>query len=248
MILVLSGEGPTDIGTRQPKEAGWEFVPGPMAWIVDKLLAQPSKLNYSMIDLHCGGGDCVCFLSERDLRDLKYPRPKFFPRSLSTFDGQFFRASAYQLGKHAQAVSVERNDSVIVVFFRDSDGTNSTPMTLWKGKFESMKAGFLLADFQSGVPMVPRPKSEAWMLCGLLRREDAGRDCSWLEDEPGNDASPNSLKSRLATHLGYAPSAEQQTHMVKENQIAPAMIDLPSFTAFCQELDRAFANAALSLN
>lgn len=203
MILVLSGEGPTDIGTRKPKETGWEFVPGPMAWIVDKLLNCPGRLDYSILEGHANGYDWVRFLSERDLGDLRYSRPRFFPHAQSTFGSQFFRASAYQLGKHAQAVAVERNDSVIAVFFRDSDGTNSAPKTVWEAKVGSIQAGFQLADFSSGVPMVPRPKSEAWMLCGFFKRENATRDCHWLEDEPGNDASPNSLKARMANHVGY---------------------------------------------
>jgi len=248
MILVLSGEGPTDIGTRKPKETGWAFEPGPMAWIVDKLLNRLDRLDYSILEGHANGYDYVRFLSERDLGDLRYSRPRFFPHAQNTFESQFFRASAYQLGKHAQAVAVERNDSVIAVFFRDSDGTNSAPKTMWQAKFESILAGFRLADFPSAVPMVPRPKSEAWMLCGLLKRQNAGADCHWLEDAPGNDASPNCLKSQLATHLGTAPSAEQQAEMVRSGQIDPALIDLPSFRAFREELDRAYANAAPPLN
>jgi hypothetical protein len=187
-------------------------------------------------------------LSEGELRDLDYPRPRFFPRSLSTFDGQFFRANTYQLGKHAKAIASEKGAPVIAVFFRDSDGTNSAPKTLWEAKFSSMQAGFRLAEFTSGVPMVPRPKSEAWMLCGLFKREDAGKDCSWLEEEPGNDASPNSLKARLTQHLAYQPTAEQQAELVRSGQIDPELIDLPSFTAFRNELSRAYANAAAPLN
>ncbi|MDR3753758.1 MAG: hypothetical protein P4K93_10415 [Terracidiphilus sp.] len=248
MILVLSGEGPTDLGTRRPNETGRGFVPGPMAWIVDNLLALPGKLNYSILELHANGGDCVCFLSETELSALKYGRPRFFPRESGMFGIQPFRANAHQLGKHALAVARERGAPVVAILFRDSDGTNSAPRTLWKVIFESIKAGFQLAGFQSGVPMVPRPKSEAWMLCGLLKREDAGRDCLWLEEEPGNDASPKSLKLQLAKHLNCEPTADQQAELVRDGTIDPALIDLPSFTAFSAELDRAYALAAQPLN
>jgi hypothetical protein len=247
MILVLSGEGPTDIGKWQPTETGWVFVPGPMAWIVDRLLGMPEKLDYSILDGHANGYDWVRFLSESDLRDLRHPRPKFFPHSPNVFGSQYHRASAYQLGEHAQAVAIERSDSVTAVFFRDSDGTNSAPKALWKSIFVSMKDGFLLSGFLSGVPMVPRPKSEAWMLCGLLKDEDPNRDCTWLENEPGNDASPKSLKKRLADHLHCDPTAEQQAELVRSGQIDPELIDLESFTAFREELDRAYARAVLPL-
>ena len=86
------------------------------------------------------------------------------------------------------------------------------------------------------------------MLCGLQKRTDAGRDCSWLEDEPGNDASPKSLKGRLERELGYPPTAEQQADLVKGGQIDPATIDLQSFIEFCNELDRAYRFAVPPLN
>jgi len=248
MILVLSGEGPTDIGTRKPTENGWEFVPGPMAWIVDKLLRQPGRLNYSLLDLHASGGDCVCFLSETDLADLRPPKPIYLPRGDGTPGSQYFRVGAILLGKHAKAIAIERSSPVIAVLFRDADGTRSTPRTEWHGKFTSIQRGFKDADFTSGVPMVPRPKSEAWMLCGLFKSQNAKADCTWLEYESGNDASPRSLKSQLANHLGMQPTAEQQAELVRSGQIDPEMINLPSFTAFQEELERAYASAASPLN
>jgi hypothetical protein len=244
MILVLSGEGPTDLGTRRPKGAGWEFVPGPMAWIVDKLLGISSKLNYSLLDLHANGADCICFLTETELSALRSPKPQRLRRREEASGSQYFRVGAFLLGNFAKGIASERNSPVIAVFFRDADGTRSAPRTEWTGKFTSMQEGFEASEFASGVPMVPRPKSEAWMLCGLLRREDAARDCIWLEEEAGNDASPHSLKARLARHLGYEPTAEQQVELVSSAQISPEQIDLPSFLAFREELDRAYANAA----
>lgn len=248
MILVISGEGPTDLGTRRPRDAGWEFVPGPMAWIVDKLLSQVGKLNYSMLELHASGGDCVDFLNEGELAALRGSKPFFLPRGDDTPGNVSLRKGAFLLGKHARGIASERNSPVIAVFFRDADRTNSTPKTEWEGKFASMKQGFVRADFQSGVPMIPRPKSEAWMLCGLFKCKNEKEDCDWLENESGNDASPKSLKGQLVDHLRYEPTTDQQAELVRDGQIDPAVIDLPSFTAFREELDRAYANAVPPLN
>jgi hypothetical protein len=247
MILVLSGEGPSDLGTMQLKESGWAFTPGPMAWIIDGLLARPDCLNYSIFELHANGGDCICFLSESELSALRGPKPLFLPRGYGITRNLFFFKSAYLLGVRAKAIASERNSPVIAIYFRDADGTRSTPRTEWEEKFLSMKSGFAAAELQSGVPMVPRPKSEAWMLCGLIKAGDAQTDCGWLEEEPGNDASPNSLKARLAQHLGTSATAEQQAELVSSGQISPEQIDLPSFIAFREELDRAYANAAAPL-
>jgi hypothetical protein len=248
MILVLSGEGPTDIGTRQPKGPGWEFVPGPMAWIIDRLLDKRDRLDYSILELHANGGDCVRFLNEGELSALRPTRPIYLPRSEDTPGSQYFRVGAILLGRHAKAISIERRSPVIAVFFRDADGTRSTPRAEWQSKFNSMQRGFKDVDLLSGVPMVPRPKSEAWMLCGLLKRGNAGRNCNALERKPGNDASPKSLKALLAKHLGFEPSSEQQSQLIRSGQIDPEMIDLPSFSAFRNELDRAYANAVQPLN
>jgi hypothetical protein len=217
-----------------------------MAWIIDKLLEQ--KTNYSLLELNANGGDCVDFLNEGELAALRGSKPFFLPRGDDTPGNVSLRKGAYLLGKHAKGIVSERNSPVIAVFFRDADRTNSTPRTEWEGKFAAMIQGFVRADFQSGVPMIPRPKSEAWMLCGLLKGTNAKEDCDWLEDESGNDDSPKSLKGQLADHLHYRPTRDQQSELVSGGEIDPTLIDLPSFIAFRDELDRAYANAAPPLN
>jgi hypothetical protein len=243
MILVLSGEGPADLGTCQPGEAGRRFVPGPMAWIVDKLLGSPDKLNYSILDIQDAGGDCVCLLNKADLAALRPQKPMFLPRREDRSGNLFFLKSAFLLGRHANALSAQRGSPVIAIFFRDADGTRSTAKAEWKQKFASMQRGFEVAEFPTGVPMVPRPKSEAWLLCGLLKREDEGKDYSWLEDAPGNDASPKNLKALLEEKLGYPPTAEQQAELVSSGTIDPGLIDLSSFNAFREALEKGWGGA-----
>jgi hypothetical protein len=244
MIVIFSGEGPADIGALRPKESGWEFIPGPMSWVVDRLLAQPGRLNYSVLELHANAGDCVCFLSEGELSDLRPSKPFFLPRGEDKDGNQYFRKGAYLLGIYATTVARDRKSSVVAVLFRDADGTRSTVRADWRRKFDSMARGFEAAKFPSGVPMVPRPKSEAWMLCGLLKHSDANANCHWLEDESGNDGSPNSLKRQLALHLGHEPTAEEQAELVRGGIINPERIDLSSFEAFREALDHAFTAAA----
>jgi len=47
-------------------------------------------------------------------------------------------------------------------------------------------------DDDRGVAMIPKPKSEAWLLCALKNKPY--ESCEKLEDRSGNDDSPNSLK------------------------------------------------------
>jgi hypothetical protein len=181
MKLILSGEGPTDLGTVQLVAGKWEFVPGPMAWIVDKIL-EVNYTAYSLLEFHQAGGNCVIYVCKSKLNSCR--------------------------------------------------------------KVESMRRGFASQEYLTGVPMVPNPKSEAWMICAL--RNPLYTNCASLEDQSGNDNSPNSLKDQLKALCGGShPSAETQANWVKNGKVDPGRIDMPSFSVFKQDLHRAAQNAGL---
>lgn len=253
MILLLSGEGTTDLGTMKPMQAGRRFTPGPMAVIVDRLLAEARRLGYSVLELHENGAESVVFLSEGDLAALRGSKARLLQGTYGKRDKDCFRG-AFLLGLYAKSLSAERKTPVLAVFFRDSDGTNSSPRDIWRNKFSSMENGFKLADFDFRVPMIPRPKSEAWMLCGLIKATEPERDCSWLEEAPGNDKSPKALKTQLEDyiheHFGWSEPAsrEQQADLVREGKVCVERIDLDSFKAFVAVLDSPFPASRAPLN
>ena len=125
----------------------------------------------------------------------------------------------------------------MAVLFRDSDGTGISPRDDWEQKVDSMVNGFSRAGFDRGVPMVPRPKSEAWLLCAL--KDPPYQHCARLEDESGNDNSPNSLKRQLAALIGHEPGAEEQSGWVRDGRVDPDRLNLPSFQAFTLSLNAA---------
>lgn len=238
MKLFLSGEGPTDIGRMAPSPGGEVFVAGPMAWMVDKLLEQ--RLGYSLLELHESGGETVGFIHKASLTAMGKPSQPGKPllSGLKHGKGQAFHArSAQCLGLLAKA----SESPAVAVLFRDGDGTNSAPRQEWREKFDSMVRGFAMAGFASGVPMVPRPKSEAWLLCGL--KDQPYQNCDPLEEAPGNDGSPRALKTRLEGMLGHEASAEEQAAWVRDGTIDPQQIHMPSFAAFRDALDSAVNNA-----
>lgn len=66
MHLLLSGEGPTDIGVCNPSSGeceGSRFKAGPMSWIVDQLLESCQGYEFSHLE-----SNCVSFVSESYLR------------------------------------------------------------------------------------------------------------------------------------------------------------------------------------
>jgi hypothetical protein len=235
MKLMLSGEGPTDIGRTRLIPGGKSFEPGPMTEIIDWLI--DDQLGFSPLELDGYGAQCVRHLTEGDLAHAAVPpHPPLLPGVLRPQGEAGTTAHAYVLGCLARAESVAAQEPVVAVLFRDSDGTRSAPKGLWEGKVAAIKQGFALADFNAGVAMVPRPKSEAWLLCAL--KKNPYQHCGALEDLSGNDHSKNALKPMLAAQMKVVdPTADEQADWVREALVDPTLIDMPSFHAFADRLE-----------
>lgn len=228
MKVLVSGEGPTDIGL---SSLAGTFEPGPMMLFVDKLL-EPI-LDYSVLDPQFLAADSVQFIHKTELGRHRDQRPTRLPGIRREAGTAYHFESASALGRLAKQ-QLDRGP-VIAVLFRDSDGTNSTSGQDWRRKLESIQSGFEAAEFAFGVPMLPRPKSEAWLLCAVARKHN---NCASLENESGNDASPNSLKSQLAAHFEGEVNRHSLCDSIATGLIDPVRIQMPSFAAFRNTLEQ----------
>lgn len=229
MKLLLSGEGPTDIGEMEWTGDRWRFRPGPMGEVVDRLAE--AEVGYSILELAKLGADVVRFVSKSEMSEYRGNRAVRLRRAAYDF------VSAEILGKIA--AEELKAGPVVAVLFRDSDGTQTTSANDWEWKLRSMVEGFGAAAVEVGVPMLPRPKSEAWLLCAL--RGNPYEHCAALEDESGNDASPNSLKKMLAALLGRELNSEELADLVRDGRVDPGRIDMPSYNVFRERLREAIA-------
>lgn len=243
MRLLLSGEGKTDLGQVQPGPSGLTYWPGPMAWIIDRLVED--RLDYSLLESHAAGSESVRFVDEAELADCGKSGPRLLPGIRYGKGQAFFTRNAQVLGLLAMDEQRASAQPVIAVLFRDADRTAATPRDQWQAKVDSIARGFELVEFRAGVPMVPRPKSEAWLLCGLKPQPCA--QCDDLEDAPGNDGSPQALKTRLRALIGQDTGAEEQADWIRSGRIDPRQIQMPSFKVFREALSRALDVAALPL-
>jgi hypothetical protein len=236
MIVILSGEGPTDLGqcnNAQGQCRGANFAVGPMTVVLDWLIEQ-SRLGYSLF----GITDGYRFVSEKVLK-ARVSLLRQNKKSVSLVGKKrgeetgYFYINAWMLGEIANEYQDDENDSAIAVLFRDCDGTRSSKDGIWQDKWNSMLQGFRRAQFERGVPMLPKPKSEAWLLCAA--KEHPYQNCADLENDlSGNDASPNSAKSQLKAVL-----ADTSAHGLKEwveTQMNVDRIDMPSFNEFKNRL------------
>jgi hypothetical protein len=123
---------------------------------------------------------------------------------------------------------------VIAVLFRDADGTASGGRGVWEQKRQSMLDGFREEGFDAGVPMLPRPKSEAWLICAW--KKGPYRGCEALEEKSGNDRSPNNLKNELQGLLDDELTPEVLREKVEES-FDIEKIRMPSFKAFRDRLE-----------
>lgn len=241
MYFLLSGEGPSDLGVCQDGEdrcEGAGLRSGPMALFVDRIVH--AQHGYSLIEAGCYG-----FISERGLavraEDLKAARKSLqLPGKKRAKETRYFFNNARILARVAGEVAGIREDVVVAVLFRDSDGTASAGRGLWETKRQSMLDGFLEEGFSRGVPMIPKPKSEAWLLCALQPRPY--QNCTAMEDRSGNDHSPNSLKRELSGLLDQSlPVVEGLCQMIEEGKIDVDRIEMPSFRAFRSRLEEAIS-------
>jgi hypothetical protein len=233
MILVLSGEGPGDIGV-------WtdgNFRPGPMAVMIDKLVGQITGYSLLLIE-------AAEFVSEGELSRLSRKLPMTIKGKKRDYETAFFFKNARALAREAKERARDKRCPIGAVLFRDAD---SIDRRVYKDKWNSIEGGFLAEEFSHGVPMVPKPKSEAWLLCAL--KPQAYQNCANLEDSlSGNDNSPNPAKEQLERILATRKrTVSDLAKMVEDGTIVPGRIDMPSFQRFRFRLEHV-ARALLGLS
>ncbi|MBJ9977431.1 hypothetical protein IAE35_16215 [Pseudomonas sp. S75] len=208
MLLLVSGEGPSDIGAQEHGQQGWVFSAGPMTHFIDRLVEH--RFEYSML-----GADCVEFMHKSELVAAKRNhagRQFKAPGKRKEQETRYYFENAQRLAITAVQMAAEQGRPVIPVLFRDADTLCSSSRQQWQEKWQSMLDGFESGDSTIGVPMLPQPKSESWLLCAM--RQSAYQHCERLEDEPGNDDAPRPLKTLLAEACNQQNSAAELVELV----------------------------------
>ena len=204
MRLVLSGEGASDVGS------DLENI-GPITKLVDRAIGR--RLGYSLVNKELKA--LTLFSKVELVNRAKQMKPRSRKGKKQPSETRYFYNNARALALLAGELEAEDR---VVVLFRDGDGTATSTRQEWAQKSQSMLDGFAVEGLTTGVPILPKPKSEAWWLCAL---RDDYQNCQQLEDESGNDASPNSLKSQIEAYLG-----EPATHLLLNGKIDDGEIDI----------------------
>lgn len=239
MFFLLSGEGVTDMGVGKENVVvceGDEFQVGPMAIIVDRV-AEPC-IGFSFLEIGCCGYVSEARVAKRAGRLKAVKKELRLPGKKQAKETRYFFNNARILSEIAKEQEQQRENDVVAVLFRDSDGTASAGRGLWEEKRQSMLDGFEEEGFLKGVPMIPKPKSEAWLICAF--KENAYQNCQDLEERSGNDKSPNALKKELAELLAEEVTPELLCERVRNN-LNIDNIEMTSFQAFRDRLEEVLA-------
>ena len=246
MLLILSGEGPSDIG-RCSQPVGvcrdQDFTAGPMTILVDQIVS--ARMGYSILR---DTPDRAIFLSKAALA-AQIETMKGNKRGVALTGKKAGQETGYHMkyawafGKMAAGIEVAEDDRGVAVFFRDSDGTNANPGGNWDEKWSSIERGFQRAEYPRGVPMLPKPTSEAWLLCAA--KTPPYENCEMLEDLPGNVVSDNHPKQKLEEAFGTRMSASNLSDWLSDCPLdlerASAM---PSFRKFRERLNAVLGQIA----
>ena len=234
MIFVVSGEGPSDMGecANATGECSYnDFTRGPMAVVIERLADTTAGFDFAHESLEFVSEARRCEVAKNDVQR------SYIAGKKRGFEEAYFFKEARALALLAKKKKLERQCPVAAVLFRDADGTRSTERGLFETKLKSINDGFEAEDFELGVPMVPKPKSEAWLICALKR--DRYQNCSSLEERlSGNDNAPNSAKTELEALLtARRKTPSELADMVADGTIDPLQISMPSFTTFRNRLE-----------
>jgi len=226
MFLLLSGEGASDIGTQNDEI-------GPMTKFVDSWIERRS--NYSLVEL-----GHYTIIPEARLVDIWNESRKNRSKTgkKNQRETRYFYNNARALALIAKLESSKRGVEVIPILFRDAD--DPSPNGEWANKRKSMLNGFEIEEVVNGVPMIPKPTSEAWVLCAL--RENY-QNCEKLENEKSSPDSKNPLKDQLEQHLGEPGTRSILNDKIDYGELdINKIVDMPSFNAFKERLDEVLDN------
>ncbi|RLA76424.1 MAG: hypothetical protein DRG78_19050 [Epsilonproteobacteria bacterium] len=224
MHLVLSGEGNSDIG--KLSYTNNTFKPAPMYHLIDKVIEQ--KLGYSFYDLT---PNSITFIPKAELIKKCKSIRSFVGKNKKQETALFYK-NAKGLSKIAKEVcKTKKDEDAIVVLFRDSDIHSHDK------KIQSIENAFQEENIK-GVGMIPKPKSEAWLICAL--KDKKYQNCKQLENRSGNDDSPNNLKDELKEILEKKNKEYYDiNNMIKNDSIEIDInkIDMSSFLYFKNKLE-----------
>jgi hypothetical protein len=231
MILVVSGEGPSDIGTSDSGKgecSGDDFRMGPMAALIQRIVDDTAGFEFAR-----GSMEFVSEARRLEVAKKELPRSYIVGKKHAFEEGFYFK-EARALASIARQKGRTGNCIAAAVLFRDADSNERAGYEI---VCRSIEHGFTAEGMEDlGAPMVPKPTSEAWLICGL--KEQPYQNCGALEETlSGSGAGDRPAKAMLEAFLiARGKCAEDLCDLISEGAISPFQIQMPSYDRFRNRL------------
>lgn len=228
--ILVTGEGSSDMGgsnNGQSISTGEFYNLGPMALLAVRLLQKIiPDWNEDNIDFQSPNNWMTCISGSELARQAKGVRKHRPSTKLKKGFVEHANRSTTMAGY------AKDNEHQLAFYFHDTDKCDFDDL------HQSIMLGFNGIEGVHGIPMIPKPTSEAWLICG--QKQDPYAHCTALETElSGNDAASddNAPKKVLARLIGQEATTEQQYEMV--TGIDVTRINMPSYNQFKTDLTNA---------
>lgn len=225
--ILVTGEGSSDMGgsnNGQSISTGEFYTLGPMALLAVRLLQKIiPDWNEDNIDFQSPNNWITCISGNELARQAKGVRKHRPSKKLKKGFAEHANRATTMAGY------AKDNGHQLAFYFHDTDKYDFDDL------HQSIMLGFNGVEGVYGIPMMPKPTSEAWLICG--QKQDPYAHCKALETQlSGNDAASdeNAPKKVLARLLGQEATTEQQYEMVTGIDIT--RIDMPSYNQFKTDL------------
>ncbi|WP_305455458.1 hypothetical protein [Photobacterium leiognathi] len=232
--ILVTGEGSSDMGgsnNGHSISSGASYNLGPMALLAVRLLRNILPTwNEEYLDFQSPNNWMTC-ISGNELANQTKTLSKYRPSKKIQKGYSEHANRAFAMANYAQ-----QHGHQLAIYFHDTD----------KGDFDALRdalrLGFSSVENVQSVPMLPKPTSEAWLICG--RKRDPYAHCTALETQlSGNDAASahNAPKKVLGQLLGLKAGAEPTTEQqyAEAEVVDIACINMPSYNQFKTDLTTA---------
>lgn len=249
--IIVSGEGPSDLGGSFSGQAALshdeDFEKGPFFYLVERMLNKYLPVwNKDIFETNPLSITYVShgYLKKQSKKVVKGEgRYAFSGKSGEYKDNLGKLKQARELGK----LAIEQ-DCQLAIYFHDTDGNNKEKSLTSPIQSKIVKAvdqGFKSGKMNAGIAMIPRPTSEAWLICSCKNNY---LHCESLEATlSGNDRSEdNDPKKILANYLGIS-DCDNELLTEKINNLDLEKMDMPSFNQFRDDLKSAIKTVCGSI-
>ncbi|MEI6421813.1 MAG: hypothetical protein WCP55_06310 [Lentisphaerota bacterium] len=223
--IIVSKEGSSDMGNNSV----WDEKSGSFIQKKGSMLI----LLEMMIESH--SSSCKATIVERNELSRYYKTVKRFNLKLP---GSKFGRAAGHINQAASLgfMAIEKR-SHIAVYFHDCDYTRSAPSYILQQFIDAVEAGFKESAYKAGVPMIPKPCSEAWL---LALSENSSKGSNYYENLPGNLSAKRDHAKDLLENAGY--NNEEKRCLLVEKSYSKNKLDTYSFNNFKNKLDAVVTN------